>query len=140
MVTLMVGVLLVAVSAVGFGYALFGRRPVPQPAMSLTGAHLGAAGAEALPSSTADLDELGTDDADDHRPEPGTGGVLQVSTVRRLLQREPTADHQPAADVTLSTWVRARSAMYLALIVAGLAALIGIVTSIVLVGLVLVLT
>lgn len=140
MVTLMVGVLLVAVSAVGFGYALFGRRPVPQPAMSLTGAHLGAAGAEALPSSTADLDELGTDDAADHRPEPSMGGVLQVGPLRRLLQREPTADHQPADDVTLSPWVRARSSMYLTLIVLGLAALIGIVTSIVLVGLVLVLT
>jgi hypothetical protein len=138
MVTLMVGVLLVAVSAVGFGFALFGRRPVPQPAMSLTGAHLGAAGAEPLPSST-DFDELG-DDADDPWPEPDTAGVRQVGTLRRLLQREPTADHPPAADVTLSPWVRARSAMYLALIVAGLAAVIGIVTSIVLVGLVLVLT
>lgn len=140
MVTLMVGVLLVAVSAVGFGYALFGRRPVPQPAISLTGAHLGAAGAEPLPSSSSDLDDLGADHLDDRRPDSGSGGVLQVGPLRRLLQREPTADHQPAADVTLSPWVRARSAMYLALIVGGLAALIGIVTSIVLVGLVLVLT
>jgi hypothetical protein len=124
MVTLLVGVLLVAGGAAGFGVALFGRRPVPQPAMAAPAAHLGGGTAELLPSAA---------DAD-------AGGVLQVGRWRRLLQREPTADHQPAADVTLSGGVRARSALYLTLVVTGLAALIGIVSSIVVVGLVLLVT
>jgi hypothetical protein len=124
MVTLLVGVLLVAGGAAGFGVALFGRRPVPQPAMATPTAHLGGGTAELLPSADA---------AD-------AGGVLQVGRWRRLLQREPTADHQPAADVTLSGGVRARSALYLTLVVTGLAALIGIVSSIVVVGLVLLVT
>ena len=66
--------------------------------------------------------------------------MLQVGWWRQLLQREPSAAHQPASDVTLSPWVRARSALFLALTVGGLAALIGIVTSIVLVGAVLLIT
>lgn len=126
MVTLLVGVLLVAGGAAGFGVALFGRRPVPQPAMATPTAHLGGGAAELLPSAD--------DDATD------AGGVLQVGRWRQLLQREPTADHQPAADVTLSGWVRARSALYLLLVVTGLAALIGIVASILVVGLVLLVT
>jgi hypothetical protein len=134
MVTLMVGVLLVAVSAVGFGFALFGRRPVPQPAMSMSGSHLGAHGAEPFPSMIV------VDDDEDDQDDDTAGGVLDVGRWRRLLQREPTADHQPEADVTLSPWVRARSAMYLTLIVTGLAALIGIITSVVLVGAVLLVT
>jgi hypothetical protein len=137
MVTLMVGVLLVALSAIGFGVALFGSRPVPQPAMSLSGTHLGAPTAEPFPSMVDPVSDDGrgalVDDVED-------GGVLAVGRLRRMLQREPTADHQPAADVTLSPWVRARSAMYLTLIVTGLAAVIGIVTSIVLVGVVLFVT
>ena len=55
-------------------------------------------------------------------------------------QREPSADHQPAADVTLSAWARARAALLLGLVVTGLAALIGILASIVIVGLVLLVT
>ncbi len=68
------------------------------------------------------------------------GGILPAGALRRLLQREPSADHQPASDVTLSPWVRVRSGLYLVLIVTGLAALIGIITSIVLVGAVLLVT
>lgn len=140
MVTLLFGVLLVAFSAVVFGFALFGRRPIPQPAMSLSGAHLGAPGAEAIPSMRVGTAELSDHDIDDAAAAADVGGVLQVGRWRRLLQREPSADHQPAADVTLSGWVRVRSALFLTLIVTGLAALIGIVTSIVLVGLVLLVT
>ena len=126
MVTLLVGVLLVAGGAAGFGFALFGRRPVPQPAMVAATAHLGGDAAELPPSAADDRAEV--------------GGVLQVGRLRRMLQREPTADHQPAADVTLSGWARARSALYLALVVTGLAALIGIIASIVVVGVVLLVT
>lgn len=129
----MVGVLLVAFSAVVFGFALFGRRPVPQPAMSGVGRHPGAAVAEAAPSGVVL-------DADDDVQPSALGGVIDAGWWRRLLQREPTADHQPESDVTLSPWVRVRSAMFLTLIVTGLAALIGILASIVVVGLVLLVT
>jgi hypothetical protein len=134
MFTLMVGVLLVAFSAVVFGLALFGRRPVPQPAMSGVGRHPGAALPEAAPSGGAVIE------ADDDVQPSALGGVLDAGWWRRLLQREPTADHQPESDVTLSPWVRVRSAMFLTLIVTGLAALIGILASIVVVGLVLLVT
>ena len=129
----MVGVLLVAFSAVVFGLALFGRRPVPQPAMSGVGRHPGAALPEAAPSG-------GAVEADDAAPSSPLGGVLDAGWWRRLLQREPTADHQPESDVTLSPWVRVRSALFLTLIVTGLAALIGILASIAVVGLVLLVT
>lgn len=131
----MVGVLLVAFSAVVFGLALFGRRPVPQPAMSGVGRHPGAALPEAAPSGGGIVVE-----ADDDVQPSALGGVLDAGWWRRLLQREPTADHQPESDVTLSPWVRVRSAMFLTLIVTGLAALIGILASIVVVGLVLLVT
>jgi hypothetical protein len=134
MFTLMVGVLLVAFSAVVFGLALFGRRPVPQPAMSGVGPHPGAALPEASPSDLAGVE------ADDVVATSTLGGVLEAGWWRRLLQREPTADHQPESDVTLSPWVRVRSALFLTLIVTGLAALLGILASIVVVGLVLLVT
>ncbi len=133
----MVGVLLVAVSAVGFGFALFGRRPVPQPAMSVSGAHLGAPAAELVPSMAGPPDDEVFPDDD---ATPLAGGVLPAGAWRRMLQREPSADHQPEADVTLSPWVRVRSALLLTLIVTGLAAIIGIVASIVIVGVVLLVT
>lgn len=126
--------LLVAFSAVVFGVALFGRRPVPQPAMSGVGRHPGAALPEAAPSGGV------VAEADDDPQPSAIGGVLDAGWWRRLLQREPTADHQPESDVTLSPWVRVRSAMFLTLIVTGLAALIGILASIVVVGLVLLVT
>ncbi len=134
----MVGVLLVAVSAVVFGLALFGRRPVPQPAMSAAVGHLGVGTAEAVPSSGLDPD--GWDHDEQVAALAPRGGVIDAGWWRRLLQREPTADHQPSSDVTLSPWVRVRSALFLTLIVTGLAAIIGILTSIVVVGLVLLVT
>ena len=60
--------------------------------------------------------------------------------MHRLLQREETAEHVDASDVTLSRWVRLRSGMLLALTVAGLAALLGVVLSVLVVGLVLLAT
>jgi hypothetical protein len=132
MFTMVVGLLLVAASALGFGYALFGHRPVPQPAMALAGGHLVDDLAEPAPSIEADpagsVEEL------------QGGGVLPAGWARRLLQREPTADHQPGGDVTLSTGVRVRSALLLTLVVVGLAAAIGALISVVLVGAVLLVT
>ncbi len=57
-----------------------------------------------------------------------------------MMQREPSADHQPESDVTLSPWVRTRSALTLVMIVAGLAAIIGGILSVIVVGLILVVT
>lgn len=136
MVTLMLGMLLVVGSAFAFGLALFGRRPVPQPAMSSQRSHPGGAHAEVAPSMGAPTSRpaaapLGAADL---------GGILQVGWWRRLLQREPSVDHQPAPDVTLSGWTRARSAGLLTLIVVGLAAIIGALASILVVGVVLLVT
>jgi len=52
MVTLLVGVLVVVAGAVAFGVALFGPRPVPQPA---TAAPAARPRAETTPSAAADL-------------------------------------------------------------------------------------
>jgi hypothetical protein len=132
MFTMVVGLLLVAASALGFGYALFGHRPVPQPAMALAGGHLVDDQAESPPSIEDRWDDAPADE--------DVGGVLPVGWARRLLQREPTSDHQPGGDVTLSTAVRVRSALMLLLTVVGLAAAIGALISIVLVGAVLLVT
>lgn len=129
---MVVGLLLVAASALGFGYALFGHRPVPQPAMALAGGHLVDDQAESPPSIDDRWDDAPSDE--------DVGGVLPVGWVRQLLQREPTSDHQPSGDVTLSTAVRVRSALMLLLTVVGLAAAIGALVSIVLVGAVLLVT
>lgn len=129
---------MVAVGAAVFGFALFGRRPVPQPAMSLAGSHLGDTMAEPGPSVAPASDDP---TATTHTATSGPfDDLLPAGWWRRMLQREPSADHQPASDVTLSAWVRVRSALYLTLVVTGLAALIGIVTSIVVVGVVLLVT
>jgi hypothetical protein len=128
MFTMLVGVLVVAFGAVVFGYALFGPRPVPQPATSSRNGQLSAPPPVAGPSD-ADLE-----------PVPPTTGVLPAGPLRRLLQREPTADHQPAADASVTPIVRVRSGLLLTLIVVGLAAVIGVIASIALVGVVLLVT
>ena len=93
-----------------------------------------------MAGSADDAAFIDDDWGDDDRVDGGRAGVLPASIWRRMLQREPSADHQPASDVTLSPWVRVRSALLLTLIVTGLAAIIGIVTSIVVVGIVLLVT
>ena len=123
MISLLVGILMVVASAAGFGLALFGRRPVPQPAMTAPAPHSSGVLTEPPPSfddaSAADL-----------------GGVLEGPWIRQLLARDATADHQPSRDVTLSAARRARSAALLALTVVGLAALVGGLLSVLAVGLV----
>lgn len=131
----MLGMLLVVGSAFAFGLALFGRRPVPQPAMSSQRSHPGGGHAEVGPSMGAPTTQPAAP-----LSAADLGGILQVGWWRRLLQREPSVDHQPAADVTLSGWTRARSALLLTLIVVGLAAIIGALASILVVGVVLLVT
>ena len=128
MLALLVGILMVTVSAIGFGLALFGRRPVPQPATGSGTGHPGAIVAEQRPSS-----RLST---------PPSREEVEVTGAwwRRLLARDATAERRPTSDVTLSPWVRVRSAILLALTVLGLAALIGGLLSVLVVGVVLLLT
>lgn len=136
MVTLFVGLLVVVAGAAGFGAALFGRRPVPQPATVTTGPRPAVREPEARPSGPRRRAAAGPATASETLP----GDVLSVGRLRALLQREPSADHQPGGDVTLSTATRVRSALLLALVVFGLAAIIGVVVSLILVGAVTVLT
>lgn len=135
---MLVGVLVVAFGAVVFGYALFGPRPVPQPATSSRDGQLGVSPPVARPSDAPAAVTTGAATGDE--PAPPAAGVLRAGPIRRLLQREPTADHQPAGDVAVTPMVRVRSGLLLTLIVVGLAAIIGVITSIVLVGVVLLVT
>lgn len=105
MATMVVGLLVVAAGAAGFGLALFGRRPVPQPATGSTAPPVGAA------------------------------------APARRLPRVPALLRRPAGDdVAPTRWVRIRAALLLALTILGLAALIGGVLSVLVVGLVLLAT
>ncbi len=131
-------------SAVGFGLALFGRRPVPQPAMARTGSPLDLDLTETGPSSgwgsgqvlVAEPIELESGEFGSDGYDSGDGMTTRVVPWwQRMLQRDQTAEHVDASDVTLSGWVRVRSGLLLALTVAGLAALFGVVISIVVVGL-----
>lgn len=141
------GLLLVVVSAAGFGAALFGRRPIPQPATAGAVPALTEVPAEAVPSGTGDGAQL-TDSplvvARPGRSRRGSStpttppGVLPVGRLQRLVQREPTADHEPA--VTFSAWDRLRSAAALTLALLGIGTIIGCVITIVVVGAVFVLT
>lgn len=92
--------LIVAAGAGGFGYALFGRRPIPETATASAGPAVAAGGA-------------------------------QRRRVAAELERFRRTD-----DVALTAGTRIRAALLLALTVAGLAALIGAVLSIVVVGVV----
>ncbi|CAB4534456.1 unannotated protein [freshwater metagenome] len=106
-------------SALGFGYALFGRRPLPQPA---TGTGSGVPQdefAEAIPSTSS------SDRADAVEQADSDGVVI---TGRR------------ARDVTITPAVRARSTLLLVLTVIGIAAIVGVVLSVVLVGVVFLVT
>lgn len=128
-------------SAVGFGLALFGRRPIPQPAMTGAVAASGAGLAETRPSSLRAPARTASDPNDDPAEEQGDGLTTKaVPRWQRVLQRDQTAERVDASDVTLSGWVRVRSSLLLALTVAGLAALLGVVASVLVVGVVLLVT
>lgn len=81
--------------------------------------------------------------ADSASPGPAATGsvdVLQVGRLRRALQREPSSSHQPSGDAALSPWIRLRSAVVLLIVAGGIAAIIGILASVVLVAAVMLLT
>jgi len=119
MFTLFVGVLIVVLSALGFGYALFGRRPLPQPA---TGSALGVL-PEDLPESIPSRSALGLNDG------------------REMQNTVPmTAGGRRTRDVTITPAVRARSTLLLALGVVGLAAILGVILSVIVVGVVFLVT
>jgi hypothetical protein len=122
MFTLLIGMLIVALSTLVFGYALFGRRPVPQPAMQAEGAHLDAPGAEPPPSSVA------------------AGATATASSSATTLTVDPPIEGRRARDVTITPWVRLRAGLLLALTTVGLAAIIGAVLSVAVVAVVFIAT
>ena len=124
MLTLLIGILIVAGSAAGFGFALFGRRPIPQPAMQAPGASLGRELAEVSASSGGGV-YLEDEDVESN---DRWGGVGAPYVGRR------------ARDVTITPWVRVRSSLMLALTVLGIAAILGAVLSVVVVAVVFVAT
>ncbi len=122
MPTLIVGLAVVVVSAAGFAVAMFGRRPLPQPA---TGS-----GAPITAPVTAARDERG------ERSTPRRGRLTR-GTPAPLSTTAPTpaAAITPRLHVEVPAPVRIRAAFVLALGVLAAAALVGIVVSIVVVGL-----
>lgn len=106
-------------SALGFGYALFGRRPLPQPATGTAPALAPRDFAEAIPSDS--------------------GSAAEVTLLDRALDDEPARGRR-AKDVTITPVVRARSTLLLALAVIGIAAILGVVLSVALVGIVFLVT
>jgi len=116
--------LIVALSTLVFGYALFGRRPVPQPAMQAEAAHLAAPGAEPAPSSV--VSALPADDA--------------AASATTTLTVDPPIEGRRARDVTITPWVRVRAGLLLALTTIGLAAIIGAVLSVLVVAVVFIAT
>jgi len=111
--TLIVGVLVVAVATAGFGFSMFGRRPPLQPATA--------------------------DDAS-FRPAVETSRVVGSTSGRRRRRTRPTGSDGvpdaavPRLQVEIPTAVRMRSAFILGLGVITAAALIGMLLSIIIVG------
>lgn len=112
------------ISAALFGMALFGRRPIPQPAMvGSTVTRDGAAATEIAPSG-----------------QPGDrAGMARVPGVGSPVMIAPpsAAGHIDAGAVRVPTSVRLRSLAVLVVSVVGVAVLVGAVLSIVVVGAVL---
>lgn len=112
MSALLIGFLLVVVSAATFGFALFGRRPIPQPAIA--GASL----------------RRGLDSGAENRP--SALGTATPSRTHEESNGTPVMDvHLSAADVRPTKARRLRAAGLLVLSVVGSAVLIGAVLSIV---------
>ncbi|UDY34867.1 hypothetical protein [Dermatobacter hominis] len=110
MPTLIVGVLVVAVSTAGFALSMFGRRPLPQPATTV-------ATAAPVPVTPA------RDGAAPRRRRAA------ATTAAGVGDREV-----PRLQVDVPASVRIRSAFLLALGVIAAAAAVGVVLSIVVVG------
>lgn len=121
MSALLIGFLLVVASAAAFGFALFGRRPIPQPA-------IGGVALQRDPGSYAENQPRGRTTAG---PEPIRG--LDTGSNARGV-------HLRAADVRPSGARRIRAAGLLTLSVVGSALLIGVLLSIVAVGAVIIIS
>lgn len=112
--TLIVGLLVVALSALGFGIAMFGRRPPLQPATTV-----GATNPD--PVTTASLE--------------GPAATVRKRRANRSAERSGSAEPREARlQVSVPTAVKIRSAFLLALGVIAAAATIGVVLSVVVVG------
>lgn len=119
MPTLIVGLAVVLVSAAGFAVAMFGRRPLPQPATAAAVAVAApVTAARDLPNSTGRRRETRSQTS----THPGASPALSDAKVPHLRVDVPTP-------------VRIRAAFLLTLGVLAAAALVGIVVSIVVVGL-----
>jgi hypothetical protein len=110
MSALLVGVLVVMVSAVGFGAAMFGRRPIPQSAMRYAGAPL-----EAVTT-------------------PSRSGAGSARRPTAAVDDRPAEERRAAMQVDIPASVRMRSMFLLAVGVVGFAAVLGVVLSVVVVG------
>lgn len=109
MPTLSIGLLLVALSAAGFAFTMFGRRPPVQTATTDRGT-----GSTAVTSSRVERQRS-------RRLRPAGAQVIDVGMTPRLHVEVPSA-------------VRVRSAFLLGLGVITAAAMIGVVLSVVIVG------
>jgi hypothetical protein len=115
---------LVVAGAAAFGYALFGRRPIPQPAMAgVTSPREAGRGAEAPPS----------------RLPAGELTAAQVAGVSGpvIVKVPDEPGHIGSSDVRVPLARRIRAAVLLALSVLGTAILLGVILSIIVVGAVL---
>jgi hypothetical protein len=106
---LAVGVLVVLVSSVAIGAAMFGRRPIPQPA---TASVVGHPAAVTPPSSPTPRD-----------------------AARRPVRSVPTDLEETRVQVTVPTPVKVRSGVLLGLGVLAIAAFVGVVLSLAVVAL-----
>ena len=121
---LLIGFFLVVASAALFGYALFGRRPIPQPAMVGSDSHRQAVDAPESAPSRLPAGKLTA----------ARGGARGEAVIVRA-PAEP--GHIGSTDVRVPLTTRLRSAMLLAVSVLGTAILLGVILSIVVVGAVL---
>lgn len=110
--TLIVGLFVVAASAIGLGVAMFGRRPPLQPATTAVVAH----------------------------PDPVTTASQAPSPAPSVRSRRPVGDvrsedpRQSRLQVSVPAQVRIRSAFLLGLGVIAAAAVVGVILSVVVVG------
>lgn len=111
MPTLIVGLAVVALSTIGFAVAMFGRRPLPQPA---------TAAPATAPAPVATVSEA------------PAGRPVRRGTLRR--SDDVSAHDVPRLQVEVPGPVRIRSAFILALGVLAVAAVAGVLLSVVVVG------
>jgi hypothetical protein len=123
MLALLIGFLVVVASAAVFGYALFGQRPLPQPATNTSEPMRRRTGvAETAPSAPRPRTPIST--------APSTGGRAPAGQVT-------DDDSGRRNDVGIPLTRRLRSAALLGVSVLGAALLVGAVVSIIVVGAVL---